>query len=66
MSTNVYLPQWGMGMNDATIIKWLKKEGDVVKKGDQLVEVESSKVNAEIESPEDGKIGKIIYKEDIL
>ncbi len=63
MSTNVYLPQWGMGMNDATIIKWLKKEGDVVKKGDQLVEVESSKVNAEIESPEDGKIGKIIYKE---
>jgi pyruvate dehydrogenase E2 component (dihydrolipoamide acetyltransferase) len=63
MATNVYLPQWGMGMNDATIIKWLKKEGDLVKKGDQLVEVESSKVNAEIESPESGKIGKILYEE---
>jgi len=63
MPTNVYLPQWGMGMNDATIIKWLKKEGDSVNKGDQLVEVESSKVNAEIESPENGKIGKIIHKE---
>ena len=63
MATNVYLPQWGMGMNDATIIKWLTKEGDLVKKGDQLVEVESSKVNAEIESPESGKIGKILYEE---
>ena len=63
MSTNVYLPQWGMGMNDATIIKWLIKEGDLVKKGDQLVEVESSKVNAEIESPESGTIGKIFYEE---
>jgi pyruvate dehydrogenase E2 component (dihydrolipoamide acetyltransferase) len=63
MATNVYLPQWGMGMNDATIIKWLIKEGDLVKKGDQLVEVESSKVNAEIESPESGKIGRILYKE---
>ena len=63
MATNVYLPQWGMGMNDATIIKWLIKEGDLVKKGDQLVEVESSKVNAEIESPESGKIGRILYEE---
>ena len=63
MATNVYLPQWGMDMNDATIIKWLIKEGDLVKKGDQLVEVESSKVNAEIESPESGKIGKILYEE---
>ncbi|MBN32411.1 MAG: hypothetical protein CL906_00635 [Dehalococcoidia bacterium] len=63
MATNVYLPQWGMGMNDATIIKWLTREGDLVKKGDQLVEVESSKVNAEIESPESGKIGKILYEE---
>ena len=63
MATNVYLPQWGMGMNDATIIKWLIKEGDLVKKGDQLVEVESSKVNAEIESPESGTIGKIFYEE---
>tara|TARA_B100001029_G_C15063865_1_gene461449 strand:- start:6202 stop:7350 length:1149 start_codon:yes stop_codon:yes gene_type:complete len=63
MATNVYLPQWGMGMNDATIIKWLIKEGDLVKKGDQLVEVESSKVNAEIESPESGTIGKILYQE---
>ena len=36
MATNIFLPQWGMGMQEATIIKWLKKEGDIVKKGDPL------------------------------
>ena len=63
MPINVNLPQWGMGMTDATIIKWLKKEGDSVSKGDQLVEVESSKVNAEIESPADGTLASIKYSD---
>ena len=58
MPRNVYLPQWGMNMIDATIIKWLKNEGDQVSKGDLLVEVESSKVNTEIESPTEGILGK--------
>jgi pyruvate dehydrogenase E2 component (dihydrolipoamide acetyltransferase) len=53
-----------MGMNDAMIVKWLVKEGDDVKKGDPLVEVESAKVNSEVESPGDGKIGKILNKEE--
>ncbi|MDC0960769.1 dihydrolipoamide acetyltransferase family protein [Dehalococcoidia bacterium] len=61
MPINVNLPQWGMGMTDATIIKWLKKEGDPVLKGDHLVEVESSKVNAEIESPANGTLASIKY-----
>ena len=59
MATNIFLPQWGMGMQEATIIKWLKKEGDAVKKGEPLVEVESSKVNAEVESSADGYLIKI-------
>tara|TARA_B100000941_G_scaffold289963_2_gene270618 strand:- start:392 stop:1537 length:1146 start_codon:yes stop_codon:yes gene_type:complete len=59
MATNIFLPQWGMGMQEATVIKWLKKEGDQVKKGEPLVEVESSKVNAEVESLEDGFLIKI-------
>jgi len=59
MATNIFLPQWGMGMQEATIIKWLKKEGDAVKKGEPLVEVESSKVNAEVESSVDGYLIKI-------
>jgi len=59
MATSIFLPQWGMGMQEATIIKWLKKEGDLVKKGEPLVEVESSKVNAEVESSVDGYLIKI-------
>ena len=34
MPTRVLLPQWGMGMNDGTIVKWLKQEGDTVEVGD--------------------------------
>ena len=46
-------------MQEATIIKWLKSEGDEVKKGDPVVEVESSKVNAEVEATADGILLKI-------
>ena len=59
MADKIFLPQWGMGMQEATIIKWLKNEGDQVKKGDPVVEVESSKVNAEVEATADGIILKI-------
>ena len=43
MPAPIILPQWGMAMNDGLIVKWLKNVGEVIKKGDQLVEVESSK-----------------------
>ena len=56
MADKIFLPQWGMGMQEATVIKWLKNEGDKVKKGDPVVEVESSKVNAEVEATADGNI----------
>ena len=59
MADKIFLPQWGMGMQEATVIKWLKDEGDQVKKGDPVVEVESSKVNAEVEATADGIILKI-------
>jgi pyruvate dehydrogenase E2 component (dihydrolipoamide acetyltransferase) len=63
MPVNIILPQWGMGMNDGTVIKWLKKVGDPVTKGDQLVEIESSKVNAEVEATADGTLGRINVQE---
>ena len=46
-------------MNDGEIIKWLKAVGDPVANGDQLVEIESAKVNAEVESTADGTLGRI-------
>ena len=59
MPVPIILPQWGMGMNDGEIIKWLKAVGDPVANGDQLVEIESAKVNAEVESTADGTLGRI-------
>ena len=63
MSAPITLPQWGMGMNDGEIVKWLKAIGDPVSKGDQLVEIESSKVNAEVEATADGTLGRIDIEE---
>ena len=64
MSAPIILPQWGMGMNDGEVVKWLKAVGDPVAKGDQLVEIESSKVNAEVEATTDGTLGRIDVEED--
>ncbi len=66
MPIDVLLPQWGMGMNDGMIVKWLKKEGDPVKKGDALVDIESSKVNAAVEAPADGVLGRILVLEGAI
>ena len=41
MPTEVTLPQWGMGMNEGLVVKWLKHEGDTVEQGDPLVEIEN-------------------------
>jgi pyruvate dehydrogenase E2 component (dihydrolipoamide acetyltransferase) len=50
-------------MNDGEVVKWLKAVGDPVAKGDQLVEIESSKVNAEVEATVDGTLGRIDVEE---
>ncbi len=65
MPTDVLLPQWGMGMNEGQVVKWLKSEGDEVTKGDPLVEIESAKVNSEVEAPADGLLGKILVSEGV-
>ena len=66
MPAPIILPQWGMAMNDGQIVKWLKEIGEDIKKGDHLVEIESSKVNAEIEATHDGKLGRIDFKEGVI
>jgi len=52
-----------MGMNEGTIVKWLKQEGDTVEEGDPLCEVESAKVNSEVESPGAGTLARIVVPE---
>jgi pyruvate dehydrogenase E2 component (dihydrolipoamide acetyltransferase) len=63
MSTGVYLPIWGMQMEEGKLVKWLVSEGDRVEKGDFLVEIETEKITNVVESPATGIIAKIVAKE---
>ncbi|MBI4306504.1 MAG: 2-oxo acid dehydrogenase subunit E2 [Chloroflexi bacterium] len=66
MPVDVLLPKWGMGMNDGMIVKWLKQEGDHVEVGEHLVEIESAKVNSEVESPAAGTLARIVVPEGMV
>ena len=55
-----------MSMNDGTLIKWLKSQGEQIKKGEELVEIESTKVNAAVQAPSDGTLGRIDVIEGTL
>jgi pyruvate/2-oxoglutarate dehydrogenase complex dihydrolipoamide acyltransferase (E2) component len=53
----------GMNTTKATVVHWLKKEGDSLKQGDPLVELETEKVNYELDSPVEGVLLKIVRRE---
>ena len=57
------LPDIGEGVAEGEILKWLVKEGEVVKEDQSLVEVMTDKVNVQIPSPKDGKIARLLVKE---
>ncbi|GGD38692.1 biotin/lipoyl-containing protein [Croceicoccus pelagius] len=59
----VVLPQYGMGMQDGEIVKWLKGPGDRVAEGENLVEVEAAKTTVEVPSPVSGTVLRIIAEE---
>ena len=66
MATNVLLPQWGMNMEDGTLTRWLVNEGDEIAEGQPLVEVETAKINSELESPASGVVSHIMAAEGSL
>ncbi len=63
MATEVLLPQWGMNMQEGTLIKWLKEEGDTVEAGDPLVEVETTKINDVLDAPVAGVLKYIVVSQ---
>src|SRR5919108_4859373 len=63
MAEEIVLPQWGMEMQDATIVKWLKQEGDAVQEGEPLVEVETAKIETEMEATASGVLAHILVPE---
>jgi len=65
MAQAVIFPKLGQTMEEGAIVKWLKKVGDPVAKGDILFEIETDKANLEVESFFEGVLLKIYVKEGI-
>jgi pyruvate dehydrogenase E2 component (dihydrolipoamide acetyltransferase) len=62
MPINVLMPALSPTMTEGTLAKWLKKEGDMVKSGDVIAEIETDKATMEVESADEGKIGRILVQ----
>ncbi|GBD18838.1 Dihydrolipoyllysine-residue acetyltransferase component of pyruvate dehydrogenase complex [bacterium HR27] len=63
MARPLVMPQMGYDMKEGTILRWLKHEGDYVERGEPIAEIETDKVNIEIESFASGVILKLLAKE---
>jgi pyruvate/2-oxoglutarate dehydrogenase complex dihydrolipoamide acyltransferase (E2) component len=59
----VTLPRLADSVVDGIVTRWLKRPGDRVAQGEPLVEIETDKVNSEIESPADGVLTEILAEE---
>jgi pyruvate/2-oxoglutarate dehydrogenase complex dihydrolipoamide acyltransferase (E2) component len=53
----------GMNTTKVTVVRWLRSEGDTLMRGDAIVELETEKVNYELDSPVNGVLLKIISRE---
>ncbi|MEW6286460.1 MAG: dihydrolipoamide acetyltransferase family protein [Chloroflexota bacterium] len=63
MATKVLVPLLGEGVEEVTVTKWLKKEGDTVNELEPLLEVNTDKVDTEIPAPASGTVLKILAQE---
>lgn len=61
--TQIKVPTLGESVSEATVAKWLKKEGEAVQADEPIVELETDKVTLEVNAPEGGVIKKIIISE---
>ena len=57
MADEVVLPQWGMNMLEGTLVRWLKAVGETVEIGEPVAEIETEKIESELESPVAGVAG---------
>ena len=63
MPIEILMPALSPTMTEGNLAKWLKKEGDEVKSGDVIAEIETDKATMEVEAVDEGKIGKILVPE---
>src|SRR5438309_3121996 len=63
MPIQVLMPALSPTMEKGNLAKWLKKEGDTVKSGDVIAEIETDKATMEVEAVDEGRLGKILVPE---
>src|SRR5271169_4455514 len=63
MPTEILMPALSPTMEKGNLAKWLKKEGDIVKSGDVIAEIEADKATMEVEAVDEGTLGKILVPE---
>lgn len=60
----VYMPKYGMTMEEGVIVEWLVEEGDAVEEGQPIAVIETEKVETELEAPASGTIAEISHDVD--
>jgi pyruvate dehydrogenase E2 component (dihydrolipoamide acetyltransferase) len=63
MATNILMPALSPTMTEGTLARWLKKEGDEIKAGDVIAEIETDKATMEVEAVDEGVLGKILVQD---
>jgi pyruvate dehydrogenase E2 component (dihydrolipoamide acetyltransferase) len=63
MATKIMMPKLSDTMEEGVVLKWLRKEGEKIKQGDVLVEIESDKADMELEAYDSGVLRKIVVPE---
>jgi pyruvate dehydrogenase E2 component (dihydrolipoamide acetyltransferase) len=63
MEHQLTMPKLGHNMEEGTVVRWLKQEGDTVLKGDIVLEVEAEKATVEIDALQGGVLTKILVPE---
>ncbi len=60
MSVKVNFPKSGMGIEEGTVVRWLKELGEQVSRGELLVEIETAKALQEVLAPASGRLSEIL------
>ncbi|MEX2598432.1 MAG: biotin/lipoyl-containing protein, partial [Dehalococcoidia bacterium] len=63
MATEVAMPQMGYDMTEGVLVRWLKQEGDEVKRSEPIAEIETDKATVEMEAERAGILRRILVKE---
>src|SRR5437868_3889762 len=63
MPTNILMPALSPTMEKGNLSKWLKREGDKIKAGDVIAEIETDKATMEVEAVDEGTLAKIVVPE---